>query len=116
MDALRKLLEEMKDNGLETGHTLGLFQLFIGRRLRKKDGTLVNRGLSWRELAALLKKVRWDKEGVRELGLDPDNLPPRDRQQYWYAAIGKAHIDSDEARQAGDTLAAKLKALGYTVD
>jgi hypothetical protein len=113
MDALRTLLEDLRQHGLERGHTLGLFHLLIGRRIRLVDGTLVSRGLTWREAAALLKKVRWDKEAVRDLGLDPDTLPPRDRQQYWYAAIGKAQVDSDAARTAGDALAALLQPLGY---
>ena len=29
---------------------------------------------TWRELAALLKKVRWDKEAVERLGLEPLRL------------------------------------------
>jgi hypothetical protein len=115
MDALRRLLEEMKQNGLERGHTLGLFHLLIGRQIQKQDGSPVVRGLTWRQLAALLKKVRWDKEGVRDLGLDPNDLPPRDRQQYWYVAISKARVDSAEARQAGDALAGLLQPLGYQV-
>jgi hypothetical protein len=115
MDALRGLLEDMKQHALQRGHTLGLFQLLIGRQIRKADGTPVARGLSWRELAALLKKVRWDKRGVVELGLDPAALPPRDRQHYWYAAISKARVDSAEARKAGDVLVALLKPLGYHV-
>jgi hypothetical protein len=115
MDALRRLLEDLKQHGLEHGHTLGLFQLLIGRQIRRDDGTPVSRGLTWRELAAVLKKVRWDKDGVRDFGVDPADLPPRDRQQYWYAAISKAHVDTAEAKQAGDALAALLKPLGYQV-
>jgi hypothetical protein len=105
----------MKKHALERGHTLGLFQLLIGRQIHSADGTAVASGLSWREVAALLKKVRWDKDGVVDLGLDPAALPPRDRQHYWYAAISKARVDSAEARQAGDVLAALLKPLGYLV-
>jgi hypothetical protein len=113
MDALRRLLEEMKKHALERGHTLGLFQLLIGRQIQNAEGMPVAHGLTWRELAALLKKVRWDKHGVVDLGLDPAGLPQRDRQQYWYVAISKARVHSAEARQAGDVLAALLKPLGY---
>jgi hypothetical protein len=115
MDALRGFLVDLKQHGLEQGHTLGLFQLLIGRRIQKADGTAVALGMSWRELAAVLKKVRWNKEVVRELGLDPESLPPRDRQQYWYFAIGQARVDSPEATRAGDALAALLQLLGYRV-
>ena len=115
MDALRVFLQELKRHGLEHGHTLGLFHLLIGRRIQRADGTVVARGLTWRELAALLKKVRWPKNAVRELGLTPEELPPRDRYQYWYVAIGRARVDSAEARQAGDALAALLVPLGYRV-
>jgi hypothetical protein len=115
MDALRQFLEDLKQHDLEHGHTLGLFHLLIGRRIQRSDGTVVGRGLTWRELAALLKKARWNKESVRELGLEPRSLPPRDRQQYWYAAIGKAQLDSTAAQQAGDRLASLVQPLGYDV-
>ena len=87
MDALRGFIEEMKRQGLDRGHTLGLFHILIGRQLTLADGTVVTRGLTWREAAALLKKVRWSKEAVRDLGLEPGKLPPRVRAQFWYAAI-----------------------------
>jgi hypothetical protein len=116
MDALRGLLEDLKRAGLQRGHTLGLLHVLIGRHVSKADGTLLGRGLTWREVAALLKKARWDKEAVRDLGLDPKALPPRDRQQYWYTAVAAAHVDSEEARQAADTLARLLEPLGYRVN
>jgi hypothetical protein len=115
MDAPRILLEEIRQHGLERGHTLGLFHLLIGRRLQRSDGTAVSGGMTWRELAALLKKVRWDKESVRDCGLEPRTLPPRDRLQYWYLAISKVRVDSAEAQRAGEILAALLKPLGYEV-
>jgi hypothetical protein len=115
MDALRALLDDLKQHGLDRGHTRGLLQLLIGRRIQRADGTLVARGLTWRQLAFVLKKTRWNKDSVRELGLRPEDLPPRDRQQYWYTAISVAHIDGPEARQEGDALAALLAPLGYRV-
>jgi hypothetical protein len=115
MDALRDFLDELKRQGLDRGHTLGLLHLLIGRQLQKADGTAVCRGLTWREAAALLKKVRWPKEAVRDLGLDPRQLPPRDRLQYWYAAISQANIDSPPARAAGAKLSELVASKGYRV-
>src|SRR4051812_45413063 len=115
MDALQVFLDELKRHGLDRGHTQGLLHVLIGRRLLRADGTVVSRGLTWRQVASLLRKIRWNKDAVRDWGLDPKALPPRDRQQYWYAAIGLARIDSPEGRVAGDALAALLAPLGYRV-
>ena len=87
----------------------------IGRRIEKADGTPVSNGLTWRDAAALLKKVRWDKKAVVELGLDPATLPPKDRQRYWYTAIAQAGVDSAAAFQSGDRLAEALRAAGYVI-
>ncbi len=115
MDALPALLELLKKNHLLRGNLQGLFHLLIGHRVTTADGVQVSKGLTWRELAALLKKLRWDTEAVRELGIDPDTLPPRDRQRFWYAAISHANIDSAAAREASERLAKTLSALGYLV-
>lgn len=115
MDGLRDLLAEFKQQGHAQGNFLGLLHVLIGRRVERADGTLVSNGIAWRELAAQLKKVRWDREAVRELGLDPATLPPRDRQRYWYAAITQAQVDSAKAVQAGDRLADTMRRLGYQV-
>jgi hypothetical protein len=115
MDAQRQFLEDMKRHGLHQGHTLGLFHLLIGRRIEKADGVRVSGGLTWRELSALLKQARWPKDAVRELGLEPANLPPRDRQQFWYLAISLAKVDSEEAKRSGERVAAMLEPLGYIV-
>jgi hypothetical protein len=115
MDRLREFLETVKKHGSARGQFLGLLHILIGRRLALADGTPVSEGLTWRELSALLKRVRWDREAVRELGLDPSALPPRDRQRYWYAAIAQARVDSEAAAQAGDRLAEALASAGYRV-
>lgn len=115
MDGLRDLLTDFKQQGHAQGNFLGLLHVLIGRRVELADGTLVSNGTAWRELAVLLKKVRWEKEAVRELGLDPATLPPRDRQRYWYAAITQAQVDSVKAIQAGDRLAETMRKLGYHV-
>ncbi|MCI0459489.1 MAG: hypothetical protein L0Z62_21270 [Gemmataceae bacterium] len=115
MDALQELRDELERHKLDQGHLLGLFNVLIGRKITQADGSLVCAGLTWRELAAWLKKVRWEREAVKELGLDPEQLPPRDRQQFWYAAICRAQVDSTKATEAGDRLATRLRKLGYVV-
>jgi len=115
MDALQELLGNLKRHGLGKGDLLGLFNVLIGRRITTADGTVVSDGLTWRALAGWLKKVRWDPEMVRQLSLDPEALPPRDRQQLWYAVISKAQVDSEKAGEAGDRMAERLQKLGYVV-
>ena len=115
MDSARAFLEDLRQQGLAEGNFLGLLHICIGRRIERADGTLVSTGLTWRDLAALLKKLRWDRDAVRELGLDPDQLPPRDRQRYWYSAICQANVDSAQARAAGTRLAETLAPAGYRV-
>jgi hypothetical protein len=115
MDTLADLLHELKQSGLAKGHFLGFLHVIIGRRLTKKNGTVITSGVTWRELAQQLKKARWEPDAVKELGLNPDDLPPRDRERYWYTAIIRAHVDSPEAQAAGDKFAAVLKRKGYEV-
>ena len=115
MDALSTLLDLLKKGGQTKGNLRGFLHVLIGRRVTAPDGAVLSRGLTWRELAALLKKVRWDPDQVRELGLDPDDLPPRDRQRYWYTAIAAAHVDAAPAVEAGDRFADALRQLGYDV-
>ena len=115
MDGLREFLEDLKQQGLAHGHFLGLLNVLIGRRITRTDGTVVCNGVSWRVLAETLKRVRWDKEEVRALGIDPAGLAPRDRTRYWYQAIALARVDSAEATQAGDALARILIGAGYMV-
>ena len=115
MDALSTLLDGLKDGDRTRGHLLGLLNVLIGRRITAEDGTVVARGLTWRELAGHFKRLRWDPEQVRELGLEPSELPPRDRQRFWYTAITRAHVDSAEAHKAGDRFAELLRKQGYDV-
>ena len=115
MDRLRDFLDELKKRALARGNFLGLLNVLIGRRITSSDGTLLSSGITWRELAALLKQVRWDKAAVRDLGIDPARLPPRDRLKYWYSAIARAGVDSDRATEAGDKLAQKVERLGYQI-
>jgi hypothetical protein len=115
MDRQRDLLNELKAQGIAQGNFLGLLNVLIGRQITAADDTPVSQGVTWRELAALLKRVRWDREAVRELSLDPANLPPRDRQKFWYTAIAQSAVDSPKATKAGDELVRKLAALGYKI-
>ena len=116
MDALSALLDELKKSGQTKGNLRGMLHVLIGRTItRRGDKQVVSKGIAWRSLAGLLKKFRWDPEAVRELGLDPNELPPRDRQRFWYAAIMQAKVDSADATALGDKFAATLKGLGYDV-
>lgn len=115
MDELRVFLDEVKRQGLADGHFLGLLHVLIGRRLETTTGRLLSSGLTWRAVADLLKRVRWDKDAVTELGLDPALLTPRDRERYWYQAIARARVDSPEARQQAAELASQLPPLGYVL-
>jgi hypothetical protein len=115
MDALSTFLDGQKKHVKAKGHFLGLLNVVIGRTITAKDGTVVARGLTWREIAGILKKLRWDPELVRELGLEPDDLAPRDRQRFWYMAIARASVDGPEAAKAGDRFAEVLRKQGFTV-
>ena len=115
MDSLRELLETVRDKDVVRGRFRGLLHILVGRRITGVDGTLVSSGMTWRDAASLLKALRWDREAVRELGLDPATLAPRDRERYWYSAIARAGIDSPEAVADAEQLLETLKALGYVV-
>jgi hypothetical protein len=115
MDRLGELLNLLRAQGTARDNFLGLLNVLIGRRITLADGTTVSAGLTWRELAGVLRRVRWDRDDVRELGLDPDALPPRDRQRFWYTAIAQAGVDSPAAAAAGDRLVKPFEQLGYRV-
>jgi hypothetical protein len=115
MDALREFLDEFRRHETARQHFLGLLHILIGRRVTRADGSAVASGMTWRELAAVLKKYRWDRKAAAQLGLDPEALPPRDRERYWYTVISRAHVDSAEAAAAADRLAEILRAKGYVI-
>ena len=100
MDEVRDFLDDIQKRGLARGHLLGLLHILIGRRLTKADGAVISSGLTWRDVASELKRCRWEPEAVNEIGLDPANLPPRDRQRFWYQAIAAANVGSAEAAAA----------------
>ena len=115
MDGLREFLEAVRHHGLVAGNLRGLFHVAIGRRVSRADGTVLSTGVTWRELANLLKGMRFDKELVAEVGADPEELSPRDRQRFWYSAITLARPDSPGARAEADRLAATVKPLGFVI-
>jgi len=115
MEGAREFLEQIRQHQLVKGHFRGLLHLLVGRTIARADGTVLSNGLTWRQLAELLKALRWDRENVRELGLNPDDLPPRERQRFWYSAIVSAQIDSPEAAADADKLSSRAKSLGFVV-
>ncbi|MBX9680280.1 MAG: hypothetical protein K2X38_16085 [Gemmataceae bacterium] len=116
MDALASLLLDLKRRGIGSDNMLGLLHIAIGRTVRRtKDNVVLSRGMAWRELSTLLKKIRWDPNSVASLGIDPESLPPRDRQKFWYAAISRTPIDSQLARESAEKLTVALRELGYEV-
>lgn len=115
MDSLRQFLRTLEEHGLLGGRFRGLLHILIGRRIAAADGTVVSSGMTWRALAELLRTVRWDREAVRELGLDPADLPPRDRYRYWYLAITQAEVDGPLARSLAAELVVAAQAVGYEI-
>jgi hypothetical protein len=115
MDGIRDLLEAARASGLVAGRFRGLLHVAIGRTVTKPDGTRLSSGLTWRELAGLLKTIRFDPEFGREVGADPTTLSPRDRERYWYAVIALARPDSPEAVEQAERLVGPLKDLGFVV-
>jgi hypothetical protein len=115
MEGLREFLEKVRQNHLVRGHFRAVLHVAIGRRIARSDGTVLSTGVTWRQLSDLLRIMRWDKELVRELGLDPNDLPPRDRQRYWYAAIAAARVDATDARDLGDEYARLVAPVGFVI-
>src|SRR5262245_26015691 len=115
MDGVRDFLDDLLQHGRAKGRFLGLLHILIGRKITKTDGTLISAGLTWRAVAAELKRCRWPTDAVRELGMDPADFAPRDRQRFWYSVIGQAKVGSAEAAKDGDRLARDLSGAGYVV-
>lgn len=115
MDGAESFLDLVRKQGLAEGHLRGLLHILIGRRVSRSDGTVLFTGMTWRAAADLLKRLRWPIDPVRELGVDPDALPPRDRQRFWFGAIAAAGVDTGEAAAAGDVLAALMEPHGIVI-
>lgn len=115
MDQLKEFLSAVRTHGTSAGRFRGLLHILIGRTITRTDATPVSNGMTWRAAAALLKKHRWDRDAVRELGLDPAALPPRDREKFWYVAIAQGAVGTPEAAAEADALVESLRELGYHV-
>jgi len=115
MEGIQELLIAARDAGLVAGHFRGLLHIAIGRKIARATGATLSTGVTWRELAGELKLLRFDPELVRELRADPAVLAARDRERFWYSAIALAHVDSRDAIQEADKLAARLASLGYVI-
>jgi hypothetical protein len=115
MDGIRELLAAARDAGLAAGGFRGLLHIAIGRKVTRPDGSAASSGVTWRELAAELKALRFDTELVRQFGADPDALAARDRERFWYSAIAQARVDSPEAVAEAEKLVPKLAPLGFVV-
>ncbi|MFO0881382.1 MAG: hypothetical protein U0840_29125 [Gemmataceae bacterium] len=115
MDRLREFLDRVRQAGASHGRFRGLLHLLIGEKINTADGIPVSAGMSWREAAAVLKKYRWDREAVRELGIDPGELPPRDREKFWYLAISRAGLGSPQAIAESQAFQQAIAPLGYVV-
>jgi hypothetical protein len=115
MDALREFLDDLKGQKNTSRHFLGLLHLLIGRCISRQDGTVVSNGMTWRELAVQLKRLRWEPEAAGQLGLEIQDLPVRDRERFWYAVISRAGVTSDKAREDAERLADILRKKGYVV-
>ncbi len=115
MQGTRQFLELVRDQGLAAGSLGGVFHIAIGRRITNPAGEVVSAGVTWRELATLLKELKYDRELVRELGADPDQLSPKDREKFWYYAVAMAKVDGADASAEADELAARLAPLGLVV-
>jgi len=115
MDAVTELLETIRAKNLARGTFRGFLHVLIGRRVSSPAGKLVSAGMTFRDVAALLKRLRWEPNDVKELGIDPDVLPPRDRQRYWFTAICQAQVDGQAASAEAEKFASLLQAEGYKV-
>ena len=115
MDRLSQFLIDLRKAACTPGHFRGLLHILIGRRVEAADGTLISAGQTWRAAAALLKKHRFDKKLALELGLKLGDLPPRQRERFWYVVISHGEIGSEAARTQGDHLAETAKAWGYVI-
>ena len=56
-DLLHEFLVTVEQSGATKGKLRGLLHILVGRRVTQKGGALVSSGLSWRVLAAELKRV-----------------------------------------------------------
>ncbi len=115
MEGIQLVLETIRERGFANNRLPGVFHLALGRRVSAADGTILSIGVTWRQLATLLKNLKYDKSLIREVGADPDTLWPRDREKMWFSVIPLARVESTAARQMADEIAVMLAPLGFIV-
>ena len=115
MDTISDFLDYIKSEGLVLGRLQGLCHICIGRTIHYND-KIVSTGVTWRELAKLLKLLKFDKYLGTEVNADPEELNPKDRERYWYAVIGLAQPDGIDARTQAQELAQLLLPSHIYVD
>ncbi len=114
-DSLESFLLKLRTQSFPHESFLGFLHVIVGGGLVSPEGHRLVSGISWRDLALLLKKVRWDPAMVRQLGVDPTKLAPRDRERFWYQAICQAGLDSPVAKKSAQRLKGWLDRFGYSV-
>lgn len=115
MDAIRSLLARVRSPGFPTELFPGLLHLLIGKTLIDQDGKVASKGFTWRECASLLKTARIDPELARTLGLNPEDLPPRDREKFWYVALTRFPVGCEKAQKSATALVPWLAKAGLKV-
>ncbi len=93
----------------------GLFHVLVGRTIHSSQGDVISEGLPWRRAAELLKEAHFDRQLVRSIGLNPDDLSPKDRAKFWYQAMSRAKLDSAAVRAEGDQLAEFVMPYGFII-
>ena len=117
MTGTLQFLNLLAEHQLAKGLLRGALHLAIGRTVvRTSDHVVLCAGVTWRELALMLKDSKFDRNLAREVGADPDTLHPREREKFWYSVIGMARVDSTAAREEAEKLAKKLVAYGLHVE
>jgi len=114
-ETLESLLLKLRTQSFPHESFQGFLHVLVSGALLDSSGNRVFSGLSWRELALILKKVRWDPNMVRHLGLDPATLAPRDRERFWYQAICQSSLDSAQAKKSALRLKGWMDRYGYSV-
>ena len=116
MEALATLLDHIKKQGLATGNVLGFFHVLIGRHMQRGRTAKSSPPACPRaKLYELAQEGPLGHQPGHRAEYEAEELPPKDRQRFWYGAIAKAGVDSAAAAKAGDLFGRKLEALGYQV-
>ena len=113
MDALDKFLLALKEDSICQGRFLGLIRLLVAYKIYDKNGDPVSLGVTFRTLAEKLKKARWDTSQINVLGINPKELPQRDRYRFWYVALVRSKVNDPAAIKEADDLANKIMNIGY---